>query len=332
MLLLPQGIPATLQQTGMRAEDTEGMEAHEEERELFVEYRVKKLGFGRPHQDHVVEALSMASVDPPHVTYQHHLPRSVIESGALSNLQLESVVYAGQRHEVLLPDGVTRAGFFIGDGAGVGKGREIAGIIYDNWRQDRKRALWFSISSDLIFDAKRDLKDISANIPIELVSKFSSYDARSLEESFPEGILFCTYNCLIAQNAYQQRRLDQLVGWCGEGFDGPIIFDEAHRAKNLVPERGMEPTRTGKAVLGTVFGVSSVSSSLPAADILFFFSCRAAAAVAERTGGVRQRDGRVGGAQLRVHDPPRPLGPEPRFPDVRTLYGTGTRVCVGMAR
>ena len=41
-------------------------------------------------------------------------------------MQLESIVYACQRHERMLPDN-QRAGFFIGDGAGVGKGRTIAG-------------------------------------------------------------------------------------------------------------------------------------------------------------------------------------------------------------
>ena len=44
----------------------------------------------------------------------------------LSGLQLESIVYACQRHQQQLPD-QSRAGFFIGDGAGVGKGRTIAG-------------------------------------------------------------------------------------------------------------------------------------------------------------------------------------------------------------
>ncbi len=45
---------------------------------------------------------------------------------ALCVVQLESIVYACQRHERMLPDN-QRAGFFIGDGAGVGKGRTIAG-------------------------------------------------------------------------------------------------------------------------------------------------------------------------------------------------------------
>jgi hypothetical protein len=40
-----------------------------------------------------------------------------------------------------------------------------------------------------------------------------------------------------------QSRLDQLVKWLGEDFDGVIAFDEAHNAGNAVPikgERGIE--------------------------------------------------------------------------------------------
>ena len=42
----------------------------------------------------------------------------VVKSGKLSSLQLEAIAYACQAHETRLPDG-SRAGFFIGDGAGV---------------------------------------------------------------------------------------------------------------------------------------------------------------------------------------------------------------------
>ena len=52
--------------------------------------------------------------------------------GALSNMQMETVVYAGMRHATQLPNGTT-AGFFLGDGVGLGKGRQLAGIILDNW-------------------------------------------------------------------------------------------------------------------------------------------------------------------------------------------------------
>ena len=56
----------------------------------------------------------------------------MIDQRKLSALQLESIVYASQQHEQFLPDG-NRAGFLIGDGAGVGKGRTIAGIIFENY-------------------------------------------------------------------------------------------------------------------------------------------------------------------------------------------------------
>ena len=43
--------------------------------------------------------------------------------------------------------------------------------------------------------------------------------------------------------------LKQLLNWCGEDFDGPIIFDECHRAKNLCPTGAGKPTKTGQTVL-----------------------------------------------------------------------------------
>ena len=39
------------------------------------------------------------------------------------------------------------------DGVGLGKGRQLAGIILDNWNQGRKRHLWVSVSADLMQDA-----------------------------------------------------------------------------------------------------------------------------------------------------------------------------------
>lgn len=54
----------------------------------------------------------------PEITYKHSLPDETV-SGGISDLQLESVVYAGQMHETFSADG-TRKGFLLGDGAGVG--------------------------------------------------------------------------------------------------------------------------------------------------------------------------------------------------------------------
>jgi len=50
----------------------------------------------------------------------------------LSALQLEAVTYACQQHDQILPGGI-RAGYLIGDGAGVGKGRTVSGVIFENY-------------------------------------------------------------------------------------------------------------------------------------------------------------------------------------------------------
>ena len=72
-------------------------------------------------------------VKPPVITYQHHL-QDAVANECISSLQLESILYANQRHEgTRLTDG-SRAGFFLGDAAGVGKGRQAAGMILEHIR------------------------------------------------------------------------------------------------------------------------------------------------------------------------------------------------------
>lgn len=72
------------------------------------------------------------------------LPKDLVAHGLLSRLQLEGVLYACTKHLQLLPNN-TRAGFFIADGAGVGKGRQIAGIILDNYARGRRRHVWVCV-------------------------------------------------------------------------------------------------------------------------------------------------------------------------------------------
>ena len=64
----------------------------------------------------------------PPPSYNPALSPKLISDGSLSDIQYESVVYAGMRHSQILGDG-TRAAYFIGDGTGIGKGRQIAAII-----------------------------------------------------------------------------------------------------------------------------------------------------------------------------------------------------------
>lgn len=123
---------------------------------------------------------ALAAVVPPDVFYNLHLPRSLIDGGLLSSLQLETVIYASQRHQLTSPSGF-RYGFLLGDGAGVGKGRQLAGVIAENWLQSEMesvvtcrghhKAVWISESADLVYDCKRDLRDIGfGSIPVTLLT------------------------------------------------------------------------------------------------------------------------------------------------------------------
>ncbi|OTF74348.1 hypothetical protein BLA29_010319, partial [Euroglyphus maynei] len=181
------------------------LEDHEEELanlETFADYMPTKLKIGLRHPDQVVETSSLASIPPPDVYYQLMIPDEIIDDGRLSALQLESIIYASQQHENFLRDG-SRAGFLIGDGAGVGKGRTVAGIIYENYLRGRKRALWFSVSTDLKYDAERDLHDIGASrIEVHLLNKFKyGIKIHSPEnDNVKRGVIFSTYHSLIGES------------------------------------------------------------------------------------------------------------------------------------
>ncbi len=202
---------------------------------LFVPYVSAKLRGGRSHPAVIVESASMAAVTPPDITYKPHLAPEIVSEGLLSDIQLERVIYAGQRHEQRLPDG-SRAGFFVGDGTGVGKGRVLAGIIADNWNQNRQRAIWLSVNNDLLESARRDLTDLGlASIPL---SRINDYPPAG-EITLPRGVIFSSYSSLIAAAKTGEKRIDQIQRWLGN--DGVVIFDEAHKAKNVQdPERNAD--------------------------------------------------------------------------------------------
>src|SRR5260370_31526228 len=167
----------------------------------------------------------MAAVQPPEITYRPHLSREIVTEGRLSDIQLERVIYAGQRHEQRLPDGA-RSGCYVGDGTGVGKGRVLAAIIVDNWFQDRKRALWLSVNKDLIESTRRDLNDLGVNVPL---ARINDYPA-SGEITLPRGVIFSSYSSLISTAKNGAKRFDQIQRWLGT--EAVVVFDDAHRPNN----------------------------------------------------------------------------------------------------
>ncbi|XP_039113703.1 protein FORGETTER 1 [Dioscorea cayenensis subsp. rotundata] len=262
--------------------------------ETFMDYRPLKISLGYPHPDPVVETSSLSAVQPPEPTYDLKIKDELEKSRALSCLQIETIVYACQRHLHKLQSGA-RAGFFIGDGAGVGKGRTIAGLIWENWQHGRHKALWISVGSDLKFDARRDLDDVGA-MPVEVHAlnklPYSKLDSKAV--GIKDGVLFLTYSSLIASSEKGRSRLQQLLQWCGSNFDGLVVFDECHKAKNLIPEAGSQATRTGEAVL-------ELQARLPEARVVY---CSATGASESRNMGYMVRLGLWGAGTCfpRFHD------------------------------
>jgi hypothetical protein len=217
----------------------------------FVRYRPAKLQGGVPHPANIVESASMAAVDPPDIHYTPQIDPKVIKSGALSDLQLERVIYAGQRHEMRLPDG-NRAGYFAGDGTGVGKSRMGAGIAIDNWNQGRRRILMLSVNYDLLPSTKEAIAALGSSIPVKSMNRIKSGASIDMGErasknskgqaAGKDGVLFASYATLI-----KEPRFNAIVDWLGS--DGVIIFDEAHRAKNAVASGRGKASQTAQRVL-----------------------------------------------------------------------------------
>ncbi|MGH9844126.1 MAG: strawberry notch-like NTP hydrolase domain-containing protein, partial [Blastocatellia bacterium] len=221
----------------------DGDENPDESGSLFAPYQTARLSGGQPYPATIVESASMAAVLPPVITYKPHLAPEIVRCGKLSDIQLERVIYAGQRHEQRLPDGA-RGGFFVGDGTGLGKGRVLAGIIADNWNQNRQRAIWFSVNNDLLESTRRDLNDLGlGHIPLARINDFPAAG----EITLPRGVIFSSYASLISTAKNGAKRIDQIERWLGR--EGVVVFDEAHKAKNALASGFGEPTLTGQAVI-----------------------------------------------------------------------------------
>lgn len=78
-----------------------------------------------------------------------------------------------------------------------------------------------------------------------------------------------------------QHLLKQLLQWCGSEYDGLVVFDECHKAKNLIPEAGGQATRTGEVVL-------EIQERLPQARVVY---CSATGASEPRNMGYMIRLG-----------------------------------------
>ena len=248
---------------------------------VYLPYRPSRIIFERAgeHPTPLVESIAMGSIAAPPATYVPNLPERTVDDRLLSAAQLETVVYAGTAWEQWLPgkfkpasegvgleiadDGQSyRKGFFLGDGTGAGKGRQIAAVVLDSWLAGRRRGIWVSKNEPLIDDARRDWTAIGGlGTDIQSLTQWKIDEPITLDQ----GVLFVTYPTLRSQRG-EHSRLQQILRWAGADFDGVIAFDEAHEMGGVAGGEGALGRKNGSQQ-GTC-GVL-LQNNLPAARVLY---------------------------------------------------------------
>ncbi len=205
--------------------------------DLFTNYRPARMSIknAQAHPDLLVESAALASVVPPEPFYRPHLDSSLVDRAVLTDVQLETIVYAGQAHSEYLASNPAdangappRQGFLVGHGTGVGKGRIGAGIIMDNWNQGRRHAVWFIERTRHFNTAIRDWVALGGR-----ASDLINLAEFGAGEQLPnrEGILVVTY-----ATGRNEKRLEQIIDWVGLNSEDVILFDEAHNMRNAEVE------------------------------------------------------------------------------------------------
>ena len=108
-----------------------------------------------------------------------------------------------------------------------------------------------------------------ANKSCHLLGKLKYSTLKS--QNIKDGTIFCTYRTLIGTATGNKTRLKQLVAWCdGEDFDGLILLDECHKAKNILLDADGNAQKVGTAQCSkTAAAVVDLQRLLPRARVVY---------------------------------------------------------------
>lgn len=249
---------------------------------VYLPYRPSRIAIpcASAHPTALVESIAMGSITAPRPSYVPKLPTRVVADRVLSDAQLETLIYAGDAFErdisglfkaveeglSLAPDQdgrPYRTGFFLGDGTGAGKGRQVAAIILDQWLRGRRKHIWLSKTETLLEDARRDWTAVGGlALDIQHLNQWKL----GTPIGAAEGVLFLTYATLRSNRGDKGTRLQQILDWVGNDFDGMMVFDEAHEMAGVAGGEGRFGTKDGSDQ-----GIAGVrlQNLLPRARVLY---------------------------------------------------------------
>jgi P-loop containing NTP hydrolase pore-1/C-terminal domain on Strawberry notch homologue len=238
------------------------------------------------HPSKICESISMAAIDCPLPVIRPTLPANILTDKLASDCQIETLIYACQSHNKRLdtpwyvaengqikvttendPEGkYHRQGYYCGFNTGVGKSRLISLLILTNWCEGRKKAVWVTKNDGkLLEDARGEWVSVGGrSSQIVPLSKFAANKPIILSE----GILLVTYATLRSQaKASNKSRVDQIIEWLGDDWDGALCFDEAHLMSNACAEKGARGIKkaSSQALAGT-----SLANHLPNSRVTYF--------------------------------------------------------------
>jgi predicted RNA methylase len=249
---------------------------------VYLPYRPSRIAIpcASAHPTDLVESIAMGSITAPRPSYIPKLSASVVDAKVLSDAQLETLIYAGDAFErdisglfKTVEEGLSltpaedgrpyRTGFFLGDGTGAGKGRQVAAIILDQWLRGRRKHIWISKTETLLEDARRDWTAVGGlALDIQHLNQWKL----GTPIGAAEGILFLTYATLRSNRGDKGTRLQQILDWVGDDYEGMIVFDEAHEMAGVAGGEGRFGTKEGSDQ-----GIAGVrlQNLLPRARVLY---------------------------------------------------------------
>src|SRR3546814_8362794 len=112
--------------------------------------------------------------------------------------------------------------------------RSVAAIILDQGLRGRRKHMWISKTETLLEDARRDWTAVGGlALDIQHLNQWKLGSAVGAAE----GVLFLTYATLRSNRRDKGTRLQQILDWVGDDFDGMMVFDEAHEMAGVAGGR-----------------------------------------------------------------------------------------------